>query len=224
VMMGAGGVLAGAHPGLVCVDMSTVSPDASARVAAACEAAQVAFLRAPVSGGPSLAAVGQLGALVSGPPETRDRLQGLLNTLAQNVFYLGEREEARVMKLALNMMIGTTVVGLGEALVLGESWGLDWQRMLDVFTESAVASPFLKYKAPLLSRREFPPAFSTGLLAKDLRLAVDLARQSGSHVAVTDRALEVVEQAIGGGLGEADAVSVVLLLEQLAGSRKGVRP
>lgn len=125
------------------------------------------------------------------------------------------------MKLALNMLIGTTAVGLAEALVLGERWGLDWQRMLDVFTASAVASPFLKYKAPLLARRDFPPAFSTRLMAKDLGLAVGLARQAGAEVGITERAREVVEEAIATGLGDADAVSVVLLLEQMAGRGTG---
>lgn len=216
VMTGEHGVLTGAPPQLVCADMSTVSPDASTRVARACAEAGVGYLRAPVSGGPSLAAAGQLGTLVSGPPDLRSRLQGLLDALSSSVFYLGEDEEARVMKLALNMLIGTTAVGLGEALVMGERWGLDRQSMLDVFTGSAIASPFLKYKAPLLARRDFPPAFSTKLLAKDLDLAVHLARRAGSEVGVTDRAREVVEEAIAAGLGDADAVSVVVFLEQIA--------
>lgn len=220
VITKAHGVLASARPGLHCVDMSTVSPDASARVAGACAEAGVSFLRAPVSGGPSLAVEGKLSMLISGPPDARAALDELLDSLSSNVFYLGRGEEARVMKLTLNMLIGTTVVGLGEALVLGERWGLDWDRMLDVFTESAVASPFLKYKAPLLSRRDFPGAFSNALLAKDLGLALDLARQIGSEVAVTQRARDVVEQAIEAGLSGADASSVVVLLEQMAAARQ----
>lgn len=216
VMTGARGVLGGARPRLVCADMSTVSPEGSSRVAAACAKAGVGFLRAPVSGGPSLAVAGKLGTLVSGSQDLRERLRGLLDALSSSVFYLGEGEEARVMKLALNMLIGTTAVGLGEALVLGERAGLDWQGMLDVFTASAVASPYLKYKAPLLARRDFPPAFSTRLLAKDLGLAVGLAREAGSEVPITERAREVVEEAMAAGLADADAVSVVVLLEQMA--------
>lgn len=219
VMTGAHGVLASACPGLACADMSTVSPDASSRVAAACANAGVEFLRAPVSGGPSLAVAGKLGTLVSGPHDLQVRLRGLLDALSSSVFDLGEAEEARVMKLALNMLIGTTAVGLGEALVLGERWGLDWQRMLDVFTASAVASPFVKYKAPLLARRDFPPGFSTRLMAKDLGLAIGLARQAGSEVTITERAREVVEAAIAAGLGDSDAVSVVMLLEHMADQR-----
>lgn len=222
VMTGVRGILAGARPGLVCADMSTVSPGVSARMGAACAGAGVAFLRAPVSGGPTLAAAGKLGALVSGPPEVRTQLKGLLDALSKSVFYLGPGEEARVMKLALNMVIGATVVGLSEALVLGEQWGLDWACMLDVITDSAVASPFVRYKAPLLAEREFPAAFSTALLAKDLRLAIDLGREARAQMPVTERVRGVVEDAIAAGLGDLDAVSVVLLFERLVGSREGV--
>ncbi len=223
VMGGEDGILAGARPGVLCADMSTVSPDASARVAAACARAAVPFLRAPVSGGPGLAASGRLGALLSGPPDAHARFRRLLEALSNSAFYLGQGEEARVMKLALNMLIGTTVVGLGEALVLGERWGLEWGRMLEVFSASAVGSPFVKYKAPLLARRDFPPAFTTSLLAKDLDLAVDLAREVDCEAAVTQRARQVVGQAIAAGLADADSVSVVLVLEQLARARAETR-
>lgn len=219
VMNSGHGILAGARPGLLCADMSTVSPEASARVAAACQGTGVQFMRVPVSGGPGLAETGELGALISGPPEARARLRGLLEALSTTAFYLGEGEQARVMKLALNMLIGATVVGLGEALVLGERWGLDWDHMLDVFSASAVASPFVKYKASLLARRDFPPAFTTLLLAKDLDLALDLAQKTDCEAAVTERTRQVVEQAIAAGLGDADAVSVVVVLEQLARAR-----
>lgn len=217
VVAGPEGLLA-AGSCLLVVDLSTVSPEASARVAASCAAAGAGFVRAPVSGGPPLARTGKLGVLLSGPEAAREAARPVLDALAASVFLLGDTEEARVMKLALNMLIGTTVVGLGEALVLGERWGLDWVRMLDVFTASAIASPFVTYKAPLLARRDFPPAFSSELLAKDLGLAAAVARDNGAPIAVTERAREVVEQAIEAGLGGADATSVVLLLEQVAGA------
>lgn len=224
VVTGREGLLTGAAPGFICVDMSTISPATSAQVASACDSAGVALLRAPVSGGPPLAASGQMSVLLSGPPAAREAVQEMLGAVSNTVFYLGDGEEARVMKLALNMLLGTTVVGLCEALVLGERWGLDWQSMLDIVGSSAVASPFVKYKAPLLAKRDFPPGFSTDLLAKDLGLALSLARETGSDVEVTERASQVVERAIGSGLGEVDSVSLVVFLERLAEGRDAGRP
>src|SRR5262249_52210467 len=159
------------------VDMSTVSGEASAEVAAAAAAADVAYLRAPVTGSTTLAATGDLGILVSGPPESLQKFGDVFDVLGRRVFHLGPGEEARVMKLALNMLVAGTVVGLSEALVLGERAGLDWRSMLEVFTDSAVGSPLLRYKAASLSTRDFTPAFTTAMMAKDLDLALDLGHR-----------------------------------------------
>lgn len=107
------------------------------------------------------------------------------------------------MKLALNMLVGTTVVGLGEALVLGERCGLGHAGRL---RQQRGRVAVVKYKAPLLAKRHFPPAFSTSLLSKGLNLAVGLARGVGSRVSVTHRGREVVEGAIAAGLRDSHSV------------------
>jgi 3-hydroxyisobutyrate dehydrogenase-like beta-hydroxyacid dehydrogenase len=138
VTVGDGGLLVGPPAGRVLVDMSTVSVAASAEVAKAAEGAGVTFLRAPVSGNPSVVEAGNLGIMVSGDEAEFRRLEPLLRDIGPNVFYVGAGDEARVMKLALQILITGTGQLLAEALVLGEANGLDRARMLEVMGASAV--------------------------------------------------------------------------------------
>ena len=217
VALGERGVLAGARPGLIYADMSTVSPEASARVAEACAAAGVDYLRAPVTGSTTLAAAGTLGILVSGPRERYEEALDVFRVLGQQQFYLGPAEEARVMKLAVNTMVGTTMAALAEALVLGEKAGLDWRQMLEVFPNTAVGSPFVKYKAGPLAERSFAPAFTASLMAKDFDLALETARRLGVAAPVTGLVRQLLQATNSSGWGERDMSALVLLLEQLAG-------
>ena len=140
--------------GAVLADMSTVSPGASRQVAEAAAAAGVAYLRAPVSGNPSVVEAGNLGIMVSGDEEVFGRTEALLRDIGPNVFYVGSGEEARVLKLALNLMIAGNAQLIAEALVLGEANGLDRAKMLEVMGASAAGSPFVKYKSAALVRDE----------------------------------------------------------------------
>ncbi len=123
----------------VVIDMSTVSPSISAAVAAHLPAG-VPYLRAPVSGSTTMAEAGTLTALVSGPKSAFDAMSPVFGAFTKQAFHLGEAEEARVLKLAINSMVAATAVLLGEALAFGRKGGLSHQAMLDVITQSAVAS------------------------------------------------------------------------------------
>jgi 3-hydroxyisobutyrate dehydrogenase-like beta-hydroxyacid dehydrogenase len=115
-MLGAAGVLAGARPGTVVVDMSTVSVAASARVAAAAADRGVDFLRAPVSGNPAVVRAGNLAIVISGPRGRYEELRELLTDIGPNLYYVGDAEQSRVVKLALNLMIAGTAAMLTDAL------------------------------------------------------------------------------------------------------------
>jgi 3-hydroxyisobutyrate dehydrogenase-like beta-hydroxyacid dehydrogenase len=217
VALGERGVLAGARPGLLYVDMSTVSPAASARVAAACAEARVDYLRAPVTGSTALAAAGTLGILASGPRARYDEALEIFRHLGQAFFYLGAGEEARVMKLVLNVMVGIQVAALGEALTLGEKAGLDWQQMIEVVSQSAVASPLVKYKAGPLARRDFSPAATVGVLTKDFDLALATAREVDAAAPLAALTRQLYQATVGLGWGDRDFSAVLLLLERMSG-------
>lgn len=224
---GPASVLARARDGLVYADMSSVSPAASAGVARRAAAAGVPYLRAPVSGSTVLAEAGSLRVMVSGPADAFAGAEDVFSALGQRTFHLGHGEEARVMKLILNTLVATTVVGLTEALAFGQRAGMGWEAMLDVFSDSAVASPLVKYKAASLADRDFTAAFSTAMMAKDLAVALQLAHDSGTALPTTAHSHELLRAACAKGWGELDFTSLLLLFEDFgphAGGTAGPEP
>lgn len=157
------------------VDLSTVSPEASARVKAVCDERGLQYLRAPVSGSTALAEAGKLTVLVSGPKSAYDQLLPVFESFSANQHYVGDDEQARYLKLVLNHMVGSTAVILGEALTLGRAGGIDWDVMLDVLGVSVAASPLVKYKLESLRNRDFSPAFSVSQMVKDMGLVESTA-------------------------------------------------
>jgi 3-hydroxyisobutyrate dehydrogenase-like beta-hydroxyacid dehydrogenase len=217
VTLGSDGVLAGARRGALLIDSSTVSVATSARVAEAAKAAGLDFLRAPVSGNPSVAAAGHLGVVVSGPKARYEESLELLRTFGQHVFWLGEGEQARLMKLALNLMIAISAAMMAEALVLGEKGGLDWGTMFQVMANSALGSPFVKYKGPPLSNRDYRATFTTEMMRKDLDLALEEAHRLGVPMPVTALTNQLLQAAIGSGYGGIDFAALILMLEAQSG-------
>ncbi len=139
------------------IDTSTVSPAASAAAAPLLAARDIEYLRVTVSGNNHMAEAARLTALVSGPSAAFERVKPLLGALGPAQFYLGDAEQARLMKLVVNLLIGLTGGMLAEALTLGSKGGLGWQAMWEVITASAVASPIVKAKAEQLSVHDYTP-------------------------------------------------------------------
>ncbi|MDP3170704.1 MAG: NAD(P)-dependent oxidoreductase, partial [Polaromonas sp.] len=165
-----------ARPGAIYIDTSTVSQQASAEVAQVLAAAGVFYLRTTVSGNNRMAEAAQLTVMASGPRAAYDTALPLLKLLGPHQFYLGEAEEARLMKLVVNLMIAQTSAMLAEALTLGRKGGLNWQDMWQVLGASAVASPIVKAKAVQLAVRDFTPTFTVEQMIKDLDLILDAGR------------------------------------------------
>jgi 3-hydroxyisobutyrate dehydrogenase-like beta-hydroxyacid dehydrogenase len=177
------GSLAGAMAAdAILVETSTIGPHASARAAEALRARHVGYLRAPISGSVSLAETGSLATFVSGPRQAFDAAREALGAYSRAQVWLGEAEEARYAKLAVNLMVAVTAGMVGEALALARKGGIAWDALLDLVAESVVASPLVKYKLEPLRRRDFTPAATSSLLVKDLELIVEAARQAGIEV------------------------------------------
>jgi 3-hydroxyisobutyrate dehydrogenase-like beta-hydroxyacid dehydrogenase len=203
--------------GRVLIDMSTVSPAASRRVAEAANAAGAGYLRAPVSGNPSVVEAGNLGIMVSGDEQVFARTEKLLRDIGPNVFYVGGGEEARVLKLALNLMIAATAQAIAEALVLGEAHGLDRAKILEVMGASAIGSPFVKYKTPALVADDYTATFTGHAMWKDLSMALAAAHEAGAPLPVTAAVQQLVEGCIGSGWGDEDLMMLLPRLRREAG-------
>jgi 3-hydroxyisobutyrate dehydrogenase-like beta-hydroxyacid dehydrogenase len=201
-------VVAAARPGTVLVDMSTVSPVASARVASLAEAASVEYLRAPVSGNPTVVRAGNLSVVVSGPPEVLERVDGVIRAIGPTVQHVGEGEQARVVKLALNLMVAGLAELISEALVLGEAAGVARADLLDVMGNSAVGAPFVKYKTEPLLRDDYSATFTTALMEKDIDLALDAADQEGVDLPLAREMKSLLRGAIDAGYAEDDFIAL----------------
>ncbi len=224
VTLSNGGILAGARPGTVLVDMSTVSVAASSRVAAAADEAGVGYLRAPVSGNPGVVRAGNLTIIVSGPSEPFERIEPLLKTIGPNVHYVGDADQARVVKLALQVMIGGTAELMAEALLLGEAGGVSREKLLEVMGNSAVGSPFVKYKTGPLLRDDYSATFTTAMMKKDLGLVLGFADETGVRLPMTSELEGLLDEAIEAGYADLDFMALFLALRERAGASPSREP
>ena len=198
------GFLAALRPAHVFIDISTVSPEASAKVARKLAPTGAAYLRVPVSGSTTHAAAGQLTAMASGPRSAFDDVQPVLTAFCARQFYLGADDQARYLKLAINSILAANSSLIAEALAIGEAGGLHRSDMLEVMTQSAIATPLLGYKKNSLIKGEYPAAFSVSQIMKDLDLVLEVARADHISIPVNAIVRQRFEQAYVEGLGDDD--------------------
>jgi 3-hydroxyisobutyrate dehydrogenase len=206
-----------ASRGTVYIDTSTVSPEASAQAARLLQPAGVQYLRTTVSGNNKMAEAAQLTVMASGPRATHQAMLPLLQLLGPQQFWLGEGEQARLMKLVVNLMIAQTSAMLAEALALGRKGGLRWDDLWAVIGASAVGSPIVKAKGVQLVQRDFTPTFTVEQMLKDLNLIVDAAAASHVPVPQTAATLQLMHAAIAQGDGSADYAAIIKAVERAAG-------
>jgi 3-hydroxyisobutyrate dehydrogenase-like beta-hydroxyacid dehydrogenase len=211
-------LLDGWPSGLLHIDTSTIGVVDSARVAERGAALGLRYVRSPVLGTLEAAAAGALVALVSGPRPAVDAALPLLAHLSRQQRYLGQAEEARLVKLITNGVLGSALAAFAEGVALAERAGIDRATVLDILANGANASPALKGSIEKVRESSFDqPRLTTALLAKDLRLLAEAAATCGAIVPVANTAHELYQSASNMGLADQDSSAVLLLLEKLAG-------
>jgi 3-hydroxyisobutyrate dehydrogenase-like beta-hydroxyacid dehydrogenase len=217
VCLGPGGLVETAPVGAVLVEMSTISPTASEVVASAALGRGLRYLRCPVSGNPAVLASGNVTLIVSGEREALEEVRPLLEHVSSKIYHVGEAEQARVMKLAINAMLAANAQMLAEVITLCEASGMDRATVLDVVSASAVGSPFVKYKADALVGRQYDATFTTCMLVKDLRLAQGVATTLSVPLPVTDLVAGLAVATCEEGLGDLDFLALLPHLQAKAG-------
>ena len=210
-------VAAKARAGAVYIDTSTVSVQASAQAALVCSASGIEPLRVTVSGNNKMAEAAQLTIMASGSRLAYERAEPLLGCWGAQRFYLGDGEQARLMKLVVNLLIAQTSAMLAEGLTLGRKGGLDWQDMWQVLCASAVGSPILKAKSVQLSQRDFTPTFTVEQMIKDLDLIVGAARDVHAPLPQTAATLQLMHSAVAQGQALDDYAAIIQAVERSAG-------
>jgi 3-hydroxyisobutyrate dehydrogenase-like beta-hydroxyacid dehydrogenase len=204
-------------PSATYIDMSTVSPAISAKIAA--HLTGNAYLRSPVSGSTGMAEAGTLTALVSGPKQAFDDMADIFAIFTKKAFHLGEGEEARFLKLAINSMVAATSALLGEALAFAVKGGLSHATMLEVITQSAVASPLIGYKKDMIISGDYRPAATLDMLKKDLDLLLTTAQEQHTLLPVNSMIRDIYVAASDKGLGERDFFVLVQEAEKASGAK-----
>ena len=222
VWRGPNGLLAGARPGTVLVDLSTVTPDTIRSLEADVRATGAGILDSPVSGSVTLAQSGQLTLMVGGTAEDIEQARPALEPLAKTIVHVGPLGSGAAMKLAVNTVIFGLNEALAEGLVLAEAAGVDRSMAYDVIAASAVGAPYVGYKrAAFLEPDATPVAFSLDLAAKDLGLIHELAERVGLDLPQAGTNLAAIQAAAGEIGGDADFSATAI---HLRNQRKAATP
>ena len=176
VLFGARGAVEALRAGSTLIDSSTVSPDLARRIAAACAERGVDFLDAPVTGGTWGAKKAELVFMVGGKAEVLERVKPVLEAVGKKSLLLGPNGAGQTVKLGMNLLLALQVDAFAEALALVTASGVPAEKLMEVMQSSMARSGVLDVKAPRMVKGEFPASFPLRLMHKDVRLALELAR------------------------------------------------
>ncbi len=210
--LGDKGALAGATPGSVLIESSTLTVGWVKELAAAATQSGCEFLDAPVTGTKPHAESGQLLFLVGGPESALERAREVFSVLGRDVIYLGPTGSGALMKLVNNFMAAVQAVSFGEALALIKAGGLDRDKAVSILTEGVPGSPMVKRVATRVASGDFTPHFFMRLMAKDVGYALKEAKERGLALPTAAAALSVFQDAVSTGRGEEDFTAVVKAL------------
>ena len=219
VALGPKGVLEGAKPGTVFIDMSSIAPHTSKQVAAEAQKKGVKFLDAPVSGGTGGAEKATLTIMVGGDKALVDEHMEILQVMGKTIYHVGDVGMGETVKMVNQMLVGINLAGIVEALVMGTKLGVAPEVLYKIIRASSGNSFMLDSRVPnfILAGNFTQPGFAVDLLRKDLGLSLESAKINKVPLYMTSQAYQVFTRASAEGLGKKDMASVVELMEKTAG-------
>jgi 3-hydroxyisobutyrate dehydrogenase-like beta-hydroxyacid dehydrogenase len=217
VVTGPGGLLtANARPKVI-VSCSTVDVATSSRVREAANGMDVQFLASPISGNAHVVAEGGSTLVVSGPRDTYDLVAPLLNTIAKASVWVGEGEEALLVKICHNLYLGLLVQSLAEVTTLAEKSGVSRKAFLDFLNSTGLATAWVTKRTPDLLALDWTPTFTTELLRKDFDLGMAAARSAEVPMPLGASVLQLLQAAIGRGHRNDDFLSLFAVQAESSG-------
>jgi 3-hydroxyisobutyrate dehydrogenase-like beta-hydroxyacid dehydrogenase len=220
IVEGADGIVAGLTSGKVLIDMSTVSPEFSRSVAAKVRAKSADMVDAPVSGSVITLQEGKLSVIVGGRRDTFDRIMPLLLDIGPKVTYVGDNGLALVMKIAANLSLAVQMLAFSEGILLAEKSGIAREVAVEVLTNSAIASPMVKYRGPFVLELPAEAWFNVNMMQKDMLLALDLGRALDVPMPTTAITNEFLTSARGMGLVQEDFAVLFDVLASMSGVKR----
>lgn len=224
VTLGADGVLAGARPGLLLIDMSTIAPATARRLADEARRAGVAMLDAPVSGGDKGAIAGTLSIMAGGDEASFARARPIFAAMGQTITYCGPSGSGQIVKACNQIVVALTIEAVAEALVLGERAGVDPAIILRVLGGGLAQSRVLELRGQTMAQRRFEPGFKSRLHSKDLDIALRTAREQGVALPATALVEQLFTALLAQGGGDLDHSALLTVVERLAGAGRETEP
>ncbi len=211
------GVAAGAAPGLVAVDMSTIAPAAARRIGEELAAAGVDFVDAPVSGGEVGAIAGTLSIMAGGSVAAFARAQPAFACMGKNIVHVGASSAGQVTKAANQIVTGMGVLAVAEAFAFASKNGVDRSKVREALLGGFAYSKILENHGQRMLERNFKPGFKSWMHEKDLNIVMQTAHELGLCLPGSAATAQMFNAMVGSGHGEEDSIAVLKLLEGLSG-------
>jgi len=219
VLLGQDGVVHGARAGLLCVDMSTISPTHTRRIGAALAERGIQFMDAPVTGSSPKAEDGTLTIMAGGEAEDFERARPLFEAMGRLVVHAGALGDGEMIKLINNAVAAVNAATVGEALLVAHRTGVDLDVLEQIMGAGSGGSAMLELKAGPMRRHDYTTLFKLEHMLKDLRLCLEEGQAAGAPFTFAAQTREILTAASGRGLGDADFAALIEVLEGTAGTR-----
>ena len=221
VILGEQGVIHGARPGALVIDMSTISPQATIEIAQKLQEKGIHMLDAPISGGSEGAQRGTLSIMVGGDPEQVERAMPAFRAMGKAITHVGGHGAGQTVKLVNQILVVGNCLAMCEALVFAQAGGVDLEKALEAVTQGAAGSWMLSNRGPQIIRRDWRPGFTIDLQQKDVRLILREADQLGVPVILSSLVFNFYRTLQARGLGSEGNHALVKALENLSGVQVG---
>jgi len=219
VLLDKAGVIESAHPGLVCIDMSTISPSETQQMAKILAEKKIILIDAPVSGGQVGAQQAKLSIMAGGPKEYVEKVRPILEAMGRSITYCGPSGFGQITKLANQIMVIHTIMSVAEGLAFAQRAGLDLDTTLAATSAGAAGSHSLKALGPKIIAGDFRPAFSVDLQLKDLKLVLEYADKIGQPLPGTVLAKELLSVLKTQGRGSDGTQALFDVIRQLSAGK-----
>jgi 2-hydroxy-3-oxopropionate reductase len=214
VLLGEHGVLSGAKPGTIVIDMSTIAPQATRRIAERLAERQVRMLDAPVTGGPAGAEAGTLTIMVGGDAAALEEARPILERLGRQIVHMGGHGAGQIAKACNQLALLVNAEGVAEALALGARYGLDPRRLREALMGGIASSRVLDVFGARMAERQFTPGMATRLYDKDLTIVLDLAREAGQALPAANVVRRHLDRMMAEGKAHRDLAALIELVEK----------
>lgn len=217
VVLGKNGVLEGAQPGTILIDMSSIAPQASQEVFKVCAEKGVRMIDAPVSGGEPKAVDGTLSIMVGGEKQVFDQVHAILLQMGNSAVYCGEIGAGNTTKLANQVIVACNIAALSEAYMLSTQAGVDPKLVFEAIKGGLAGSTVMNAKSPMIFDHNFKPGFKVDLHIKDLKNALDTGHAVGSPLPLTALVFEMLQMLHADGCGQNDHSAIAKFYEKITG-------